>query len=78
MRRLLALRPNLIVHQLSSVANNPIMHTFVQPVGRALGRILQATLQHPDKFSSARTNSTKRVVLIQKIEGLYITGMGPR
>ena len=76
MRSLLALRPSLIVQQLSSAANNPIMHTFAQHVGHAQERTLRETLQHPDKFSSARTNSTKRVVLIQKIEGHYITGMG--
>ena len=77
MRNILALGQNLKVHQSSSAANNPIMHTFAQHVGHAQERTLRETLQHPDKFSSARTNSTKRVVLIQKIEGHYITGMGP-
>ena len=86
MRSLLALIQNLIVQQSNSAANNPIIHTFAQPVDRAQERTLQATLQHPDKFSSVRLNlswtkipakhPTKRVVLIQKIEGHYITEMG--
>jgi hypothetical protein len=61
------------------------MHTFAQHVDRAQERTLQATLQRPDKFLSVRLNlrfkvptkhPTKRVVLIQKIEGRYITEMG--
>jgi hypothetical protein len=45
-------------------------------VGHAQERTLQEILQHQDKFSSARTNSMKRVVLTSIMEGgLIITGM---
>ena len=77
MRKLLALSQNLgVTTQSNSAANNPIMRTFAQPVGHALGRTLPVTLLRRGSFSFARTASMKRVARTRTVEeDFIITGM---